>query len=77
MNLTQSGVLTLKLGDNGIYVINKQPPNRQIWLSSPVSGPARFEYNGSDWVGARDGKSLKEVLDTELSEILGREFDTP
>ncbi|KAK7058258.1 Mitochondrial matrix iron chaperone [Paramarasmius palmivorus] len=31
-----SGVLTLKLGDEGTYVINKQPPNKQIWLSSPV-----------------------------------------
>lgn len=32
----QSGVLTLKLGDKGTYVINKQPPNKQIWLSSPI-----------------------------------------
>ncbi|KAH9328622.1 hypothetical protein KI387_000730, partial [Taxus chinensis] len=31
-----SGVLTLKLGNLGTYVINKQTPNRQIWLSSPV-----------------------------------------
>ena len=28
--------MTLKLGDEGTYVINKQPPNKQIWLSSPV-----------------------------------------
>lgn len=33
--LNQSGVLTLTLGDKGTYVINKQPPNKQIWLSSP------------------------------------------
>ncbi|CAG8672120.1 6530_t:CDS:2, partial [Paraglomus brasilianum] len=31
-----SGVLTLKLGSSGTYVINKQPPNKQIWLSSPI-----------------------------------------
>jgi len=31
----QSGVLTLILADKGTYVINKQPPNKQIWLSSP------------------------------------------
>ncbi len=31
----QSGVLTLRLGPRGTYVINKQPPNKQIWLSSP------------------------------------------
>ena len=29
-------MLTVKLGRHGTYVINKQTPNRQIWLSSPV-----------------------------------------
>jgi frataxin len=33
---TQNGVVTLRLGVHGTYVLNKQPPNRQIWLSSPV-----------------------------------------
>ncbi|OIV89312.1 hypothetical protein TanjilG_23709 [Lupinus angustifolius] len=28
-------VLTIKLGDLGTYVLNKQTPNRQLWLSSP------------------------------------------
>lgn len=29
-------MLTIKLGgDLGTYVINKQTPNKQIWLSSP------------------------------------------
>lgn len=30
------GVLTLKLGSLGTYVINKQTPNKQLWLSSPI-----------------------------------------
>lgn len=33
-----AGVLTLYFPPNGTYVLNKQPPNKQIWLSSPVSG---------------------------------------
>jgi hypothetical protein len=33
-------VLTVKLKKNsGTYVINKQSPNLQLWLSSPSSGP--------------------------------------
>jgi frataxin len=28
----------------GVYVLNKQPPNKQIWLSSPISGPKRFDF---------------------------------
>jgi frataxin len=35
LTLQQQGVLTLKLGSKGTYVLNKQPPNKQIWLSSP------------------------------------------
>ena len=26
------------------WVINKQTPNRQIWWSSPISGPRRYEW---------------------------------
>ena len=37
MDLFQSGVLTVSLGASaGTYVINKQTPNKQIWLSSPT-----------------------------------------
>lgn len=25
-------------------MLNKQPPNQQIWISSPISGPSRFGY---------------------------------
>lgn len=30
------GVLNLRLAGHGTYVINKQPPNKQIWFSSPT-----------------------------------------
>lgn len=39
----QAGVLTLTT-PRGTYILNKQPPNKQIWLSSPVSGPKRFDW---------------------------------
>ncbi|KAL8666411.1 MAG: hypothetical protein Q9202_001434 [Teloschistes flavicans] len=39
-----SGVLTLAFPPIGTYVLNKQPPNKQIWLSSPKSGPKRYDY---------------------------------
>ena len=43
------GVLNINLGPNiGIWVINKQTPNRQIWWSSPVSGPRRYEYHSTN-----------------------------
>ena len=36
MYVVQYGVLTVKLGAKGTYVINKQSPNLQVWWSSPV-----------------------------------------
>jgi len=50
-----SGVLTLTLPPHGTWVLNKQTPNRQIWWSSPLSGPRRYEWeDGSkQWVYTR------------------------
>ncbi|KAF8922331.1 Frataxin-like domain-containing protein [Mucidula mucida] len=65
----RSGVLTLKLGAHGTYVINKQPPNKQIWLSSPLSGPKRYDYSLPDgsWRYSRDSTLLIDLLNEELS----------
>ncbi|KJA25954.1 hypothetical protein HYPSUDRAFT_133459, partial [Hypholoma sublateritium FD-334 SS-4] len=70
-----SGVLTLKLGAHGTYVINKQPPNKQIWLSSPLSGPKRYDYDSahSQWVYARDGHTFDGLLTKELSDIFKKQ----
>ncbi|EPS65040.1 hypothetical protein M569_09738, partial [Genlisea aurea] len=66
-------VLTLKLGISGTYVINKQTPNRQIWLSSPVSGPSRFDWDQAtqSWVYRRTKQKLVELLETELEKLFG------
>jgi frataxin len=76
----KAGVLNVEHGKIGTYIINKQPPNKQIWLSSPISGPKRFDYvvlsEGQDqkegggvgeWVYLRDGTSLSESLRKEIA----------
>lgn len=69
------GVLTLKLGELGTYVINKQTPNRQIWMSSPVSGPVRYDYYKGSWIYKRDGHKMHERLQTELEGLTGQGID--
>ncbi|GER31605.1 frataxin homolog [Striga asiatica] len=66
-------VLTLKLGSLGTYVINKQTPNRQIWMSSPVSGPSRFDWDqdARSWIYRRTKQDLFKVLETELQKLCG------
>ncbi|RFU28230.1 hypothetical protein B7463_g8104, partial [Scytalidium lignicola] len=79
-----AGVLTLTFPPNGTYVINKQPPNKQIWLSSPLSGPKRYDFviigdsqrskegtGSGGWVYLRDESTLDSLLLKELGVQLG------
>ena len=66
------GVLTLVLPPHGTWVINKQTPNRQLWWSSPISGPRRYEFEGDDWVYTRDDShsiNLSQTLREELLQV--------
>ncbi|MED6182991.1 hypothetical protein PIB30_033798 [Stylosanthes scabra] len=67
-------VLTVKLGNLGTYVLNKQTPNRQLWLSSPVSGPSRFDWDQESkaWIYRRNKANLYKVLETELEQLCGK-----
>ena len=74
------GVLNINLGSVGTWVINKQTPNRQIWWSSPISGPRRYEYHPdpsgkapllSVWKNSKDGTSLLEALQKEMLKATG------
>ncbi len=65
------GVLTLKLGSKGTFVLNKQAPNQQIWWSSPLSGPRRYAWSGSAWLSTRDGHELEGALEAELLKLTG------
>mmetsp|Transcript_64512 Transcript_64512/g.72257 ORF Transcript_64512/g.72257 Transcript_64512/m.72257 type:complete len:218 (-) Transcript_64512:240-893(-) len=50
-----SAVLTMSFPPHGTWVLNKQTPNRQIWWSSPISGPRRYEYDAKtgEWMYTR------------------------
>jgi len=65
------GVLTLRLGALGTYVLNKQAPNKQIWWSSPLSGPKRFNLDipTGKWVNNRDFTPLTKALEEELKKL--------
>uniref|UniRef100_A0A7E4VZR5 ferroxidase n=1 Tax=Panagrellus redivivus TaxID=6233 RepID=A0A7E4VZR5_PANRE len=70
------GVLTTRISSSvGTYVINKQSPNQQIWLSSPMSGPKRYDWTDSKWIYAHDGVSLHSLLQAEFEKIFEKERD--
>jgi len=80
-----SGVLTMYIPSHGTWVINKQTPNEQIWWSSPISGPRRYEYDETKerWVYSRivDESTSNDVSDVSYEEehtlegILSKEFE--
>ncbi|KAJ5195362.1 Frataxin [Penicillium cinerascens] len=85
-----AGVLNISVPATGTYVLNKQPPNKQIWLSSPISGPKRYdwivegdrmhekqdtrEFANGQWVYLRDGSNLTDLLNNELTLSLPRDI---
>ena len=72
----EGGILMIELSNGGQYVINKQAPNKEIWVSSPQSGAHHFSYDGdhSVWKDTRNDESLFDVLSRELSQACGRPF---
>lgn len=73
-------MLTVQFGStHGTYVINRQSPNRQIWLSSPTSGPKRYDFvpaktvpaaTSGSWVYKHTRQTLHELLDLEIGLIV-------
>lgn len=76
-------VLTLKCTSGNTIVINKQPPNSQLWFSSPLSGPRRFDWKPLKmrenpiynpvfgWICHKDSKTrLITLLEADLSQLL-------
>jgi len=69
----ESGILTIELDTGGQYVINKHAPNRQIWMSSPVSGATHYDFDADakQWRCTRSGEFLDEKLVAELKASTG------
>jgi frataxin len=71
--------MSIDTKSQGSFVINKQPTNKQIWWSSPISGPLRFDWvvsgesmhqkegaGSGAWTYLRDGKTFDSILQKEL-----------
>lgn len=70
-----NGVLTVVVDQDNTYVLNKQTPNRQIWLSSPISGPKRFDFISGKWMDKYDKTELEGLLSKELSQLLKNKIE--
>ncbi|WP_425363219.1 iron donor protein CyaY [Candidatus Tisiphia endosymbiont of Hybos culiciformis] len=60
----QNDILTLTT-NQGIFVINKHSAAKEIWLSSPISGPYHFYYAAGRWQ-SKSSDDLVAILEQEL-----------
>ena len=72
-----SGVLNVVVGTLGTFVLNKQAPNMQLWLSSPITGPLRYNYcqATASWLNSRDDHRLFDRLADDFETLSGKRPD--
>ncbi|AFN82458.1 frataxin [Encephalitozoon romaleae SJ-2008] len=62
--------LQVKVENVGEYMFNKQPASMQIWTSSPITGPRKFDiYRSYEWIDTKNNISLSKYVEEELKKI--------
>ncbi|ADM10986.1 frataxin [Encephalitozoon intestinalis ATCC 50506] len=66
----KDGNLQIRIEGIGEYMFNKQPAAMQIWASSPITGPRKFDIcKRYEWIDLRNNISLSEYVKEELKKI--------
>ena len=53
----ESGILTVTCGDDSRVIVNRQTPNREIWVAAR-SGGFHFRFKEGEWRDTRSGDEL-------------------
>jgi frataxin len=65
----QDGGISFSINNIGEYMFNRQPTSKQLWASSPITGPCRFNIKEDQWIHYKNNLSLSKYLDMEISQI--------
>jgi CyaY protein len=68
-----SGILTLTFENGSKIIINRQTPNREIWVAAK-SGGFHFRFVASNWIDTRSGEQLSGLLTKVVSQQAGVEI---
>jgi len=61
-----AGILTLEFDNRSKVIVNRQTPNREIWVAAK-SGGFHFHFDGAVWRDTRTGESLESLLARVIS----------
>lgn len=59
------GILEIECPNGSKIIINRQTPNREIWVAAK-SGGFHFRAEKERWIDTRDGRELSHALETIL-----------
>lgn len=65
-----AGILTLEFDNRSKVIINRQTPNRELWVAAK-SGGFHFRFDGAVWRDTRTNESLESLLSRVISEQSG------
>ena len=57
----EAGILTVSLADGSRIIVNRQTPNREIWVAAR-SGGFHFAWRDGEWRDTRSGEELFAAL---------------
>jgi CyaY protein len=60
---TVGGILEIECANGSKIIINRQTPNREIWVAAK-SGGFHFRAEKTRWIDTRDGRELSHALET-------------
>ena len=61
------GILTLEFANRSKVIVNRQTPNREIWVAAK-SGGFHFRFDGAVWRDTRTNEPLESLLSRVVSE---------
>ena len=65
-----AGILTLAFENGTKVIVNRQTPNREIWVAAK-SGGFHFKFDGATWRDTRSNEQLELLLSRVMSEQSG------
>ena len=68
------GILTLSFENGSKVIVNRQTPNREIWVAAK-SGGFHFRLRDGAWCDTRSGQTLEKLLACVISEQAGEPID--
>ena len=60
--------ISIECQNNKVFVINRHTHNKEVWYSSPISGPCHFSRVDNKWINLK-GREIIELLKEDLHKL--------